>query len=182
MWGRSSQVPINYGKLSLRKLKHEVFNHVIPYSHFTCLKRSSIEKGKPRVKVEDRSVRLAIPHWGPGDSTPRDGETTPHPPRDRPPPTPRGRNMSFTSDHICSVSRAKSRHVYPGGKTAIFTSSLQASQFKQWLSVGGGRFRWLTTRVSSASWLNAHIRWNIFRWIRWPPSFKKWYIHMIDPW
>ena len=61
----------------------------------------------------------------------------PHPPRDRPPPTPRGRNMSFTSDHICSVSRAKSRHVYPGGKTAIFTSSLQASQFKQWLSVGG---------------------------------------------
>ena len=65
---------MNYGKLFPEEmlLKHEV----LPYSHFTCLKRSSIEKGKPRVKVEDRSVRLAIPHWGPGDSTPRDGQTT----------------------------------------------------------------------------------------------------------
>ena len=116
-----------------------------------------------RWSEEDRSVRLAIAHWrDSGTGRPRDElPSTPSTPRPGPPP--RGRNMSLSTLITFVLSRVPSYHCYDHNHRNSFQSpdrKFLIEWFPPKLLAFStcSRFRWFTTRVSSASWLNAHIR------------------------
>ena len=124
---------------------------------------------------------------GLGDWTPK-RRTAPTPSTPRPgPPHPRTQHVSLTSNQLWSARLSLFWWPYLGRYIATLKSRKGVKEGSVAFSVCS-RFRWLTVRVSSASWPNARIRWYIshlrsdtFTWLAPIPFSKYLWGNPINP-